>query len=161
MSIDSSQNITVNGNTSLTNIGNHSQDDDSQPHGESYGISETLPSGNDHDQIPLVNPHVEISGPKAFSRLLPFSLLVTLVVLGLIALVIRLYKLKGNLTHTQKYTFNTIITGLILILALSFFVRCLNKCFSLGSDCSLKCYIGGLQVIGKKFSRLGLNPSTI
>ena len=125
MSIDSSQNRILKGNTSRTSIGNYSQDEDSQPHGESYGPPRTLPPGNDNDETPLVNSHAEgaiINDRKALSRLLPLDFLITLVVVGLIAAVIGVYHEKGNLTRIQKYAFNTIITGLIVMLGLSFFV---------------------------------------
>ena len=143
MSTDSSQNKILKGNTSRTSIGNYSQDEDSQPHGESYGLPGGLPPGNDNDETPLVDSHAEganINRRKALSRLLPFDLLITLVVVGLIAIVIGVYHQKGNLTRIQKHAFNTIITGLIVMLGLSFFVRRLSKCSSLGSDCSPVCY---------------------
>ena len=144
--MDNSQDIAQEGNTTRTSIGNYSQDDNPHPDGEPYGPTHSLPPGNDNDESPLVHSHVNVHGRRSFSRLLFFDLLITLVVVCLIAVVIRVYEHKGNLTHIQKYAFNTIITGLILILGLSFFVRRLNECFSLGSDCSLACNlpIGGL-----------------
>ena len=141
MSIDNSQDIAQEGYTTRTSIGDYSQDDNHQPDGAPYGSTHTLLPGNDNDETPSVNSHVNIHGRRTFSRLLLFDLLITLVVVCLIAVVIRVYELKGNLTHVQKYAFNTIITGLILILGLSFFVRRLNECFSLESDCSLACYL--------------------
>lgn len=113
MSIDSSQNTTLEGNTALTSIGNHSQDDDFQPHGESDAPTHTEPPGNDNDETPLVNSHVNINGRKAFSRLLAVDLLITLAVVVLIPVVIRVHQHKGNLTPVQKHVFNTIITGLL------------------------------------------------
>ena len=134
MSIDSSQNISSKKNTSLISIGNYSQRDYSQPHGQSYGLPRTLPPGNDNDETPLVDSHVNKHGLKALSRQLHFDFLITLVVVSLIAVVIRVYQYKGNLTRKQKNAFTTIITGLIVILGLSFFVRHLNKCSSQRSD---------------------------
>ena len=142
MSIDSSQTTALEeGNNTRTSIGNHSQDDDFQPHGDSYGAPYTLPPGNDNDGTPFFGSHANINSPNAFSRLLAFDLLITLVVVGLIVVVITVYQHKGNLTRVQKHAFNTIITGLIVILGLSFFVRCRNECFSLGSDCSPVCHL--------------------
>ena len=50
-------------------------------------------------------------------------LMITFIVNALIIVVVRSYQLKGNISKNQKHVFNTLSTGLILILGLNFLRR--------------------------------------
>ena len=132
--------VDVEANRSSISTSNHSQDDESQAHGDAYGKPSDLSHPENNDESPLVDSHGNPDGPvsyssvdgsnsqgnigsrEALSRLLTIDLLITLVVVGSIALVIKVYRHQSNLTKVQKNVFNTVITGLIVVLGLSFFV---------------------------------------
>lgn len=128
MAQDTTPGVTAEGHHSSTSISNQSQHDDIQPHGNAYGHLAAVHPGIDNDAAPLVAPQTNIDRYKALSRLLAFDLLITLVIAAFIAVVIKLYEQRGNLTRDQKHAFNTIITGLIVGLGLSFFVSCRKQC---------------------------------
>ena len=81
---------------------------DERPLDGSEAIIQTLPSAQ-----------ADIS--ETSSLWLIGGLLITIGIATATAIVIKIYKQKGNLTRKQKHTFNIIMTGLILLLALNFF----------------------------------------
>lgn len=76
----------------------------------------------ENDQQPLVL-HAETQNDGfRFTLWLSVQLFVTIVIVVLIAVTIKAYQQKGNMSTRQKHAFNTTITALILFLGLSFFV---------------------------------------
>ena len=108
--------------TSSSDVSNHSHDNEDQPHGDAYGALGNIAPSNNNDLAPLVTSQSSTVDSSALSGLLIPDLLITLVLVVFIAVTIKLYQVKGNLTGSQKHAFNTLITGLIVILGLSCFV---------------------------------------
>lgn len=144
MTQDTTSGIRAEGNHSSTSISNPTQDDETQHHGDAYGHPTAFHPGNDNDTAPLVTSQTNTDGYEALSRLsrlLTVDLLITLVVAVFIAVVIIIYQRKGNMTGNQKHAFNTIITGLIVGLGLSFFVSGFNQWPLLSSNRSPACVL--------------------
>lgn len=101
------------------------------PRGPYEQISGTEPHADEEDtRYRGHHPDLD-SGPGAADEYAPpraqfewpslLALLGTIVFGTLIIIVIRAYQLKGNISKGQKHAFNTLSTGLILFLGLSFF----------------------------------------
>ena len=80
------------------------------------------PSQAEDDQQPLVQHGGTQSDGSRFTLWLSIQLFVTIIIVVFIAVTVKTYQRKGNMSHRQKYAFNTIATALILFLGLSFFV---------------------------------------
>ena len=78
-------------------------------------------------------PFETFSSPQTSSHSRGFPLqqsvswLITFALCVAIILTVRAYELHGNITAVQKHTFNTIVTGLILVLGINFFVSILCR----------------------------------
>ena len=156
MTQDTTSGSRAEGNRSSISISNQTQDDEIQPHGDAYGHPTAFPPGNDNDTAPLVTSQANIDRYEVLSRLLIFDLLITLVVAVFIAVVIKVYEQKGNMARNQKHAFNTIITGVIVGLSLSFFVSRFKQYPLLSSNGSPAClFQESLQVGGQEVRGMG------
>ena len=86
-------------------------------------------SRNDDDRVSLIASQSRLDDSTTSTTWLVIGLLITVVTVILIAIVIKVYQARDVLTSSQKHAFNTIITGLILVLALNYFVSCLYCTF--------------------------------
>lgn len=76
----------------------------------------------ENDQQSLVTHTRTQNDGFRFTLWLSIQLFVTIVIVVLIAVTVKAYQKKGNMSTHQKHAFNTIVTALILFLGLSFFV---------------------------------------
>ena len=86
-------------------------------------------SRNNDDRASLIASQSHFDDSTTSTLWLFIGLLVTVVTVVLIAIVIKVCTAKGVLTSSQKHAFNTVIIGLILILALNYFVSCMYCTF--------------------------------
>ena len=85
----------------------HTDEEDTQYHGHHHE-SEPGPGAEDPARAKSKWPSL-------------FTLLGTILFGTLIIIVVRIYQLRGNISKGEKHAFNTLSTGLILVLGLSFF----------------------------------------
>ena len=79
-------------------------------------------SRHEDDQASLIASQSYFDDSTTSTLWLVIGLLITVVTVILIAIVIKVYTAKGVLTSSQKHAFNTVITGLILVISLNYFV---------------------------------------
>ena len=106
--------------SSIGNTPDESHDSDHEP-SIHHSHQSHQPSKVD-DQHPLVTYAETQNEGSGFILWLSIQLFVTITIVVFIAVTIKVYQEKGNMSSNQKYAFNTIGTGLILFLGLSFFV---------------------------------------
>ena len=97
---------------------------------------------NDDDRASLIVSQSRFDDSTTSTLWLVIGLLITVVTVILIAIVIKVYTAKSVLTSSQKHAFNTVITGLILVLALNYFVSCLYRTFV---SCNRICFFASIK----------------
>ena len=107
----------------------HSHDSEHFNQREAHTDRSGAHSRNEDDQASLIASQSYLDDSTTSTLWLVIGLLITVVTVVLIAIVVKVYTAKDVLTSSQKHAFNTVITGLILVISLNYFVSSLYRNF--------------------------------